>query len=69
MNLRARSAQENFRADFPIDRDLKAVLFDDKLPQLHLKVFNYTRTPGCKCEMMLEGTNANYILPIPVDAR
>jgi spermidine synthase len=30
----------------PIDSDLKAVLKEDKLPQPHLKIFNYTRTPG-----------------------
>jgi hypothetical protein len=35
-----------FFIDFPIDRDLKAVLKHDKLPQPHLKVVNHTRTPG-----------------------
>lgn len=35
-----------FFIDFPIDRDLKAVLEDDKLPQPHLKVFDDSRTPG-----------------------
>jgi hypothetical protein len=32
--------------DFPIDRDLKAILEQDILPKPHLEVFNYTRTPG-----------------------
>jgi hypothetical protein len=55
--------------DFPIDRDLKAVLEDDKSLQPKLEVSNDTRTPGRKCEVMLVGGKANHILSFPVDGR
>jgi hypothetical protein len=48
---------------------MKAVLKEDRFPQPHLKVFDYTRTPGRKWAKMLADANANHILPIPVDGR